>query len=96
MPMPIKAAIITLNNLKIDAPGSAEIKRRNKAIELAKFALRKLNRRKPTYNKEHPFGACPDCKSEFNSELMNEYDIRCCPWCGQTLAIDGSDMTLVE
>lgn len=33
---------------------------------------------------EH-FGRCPECDSEFNSELLNEYNIEYCPWCGQAL-----------
>lgn len=31
------------------------------------------------------FGACPRCGSTFNSELLNEYDIGYCPWCGQAV-----------
>lgn len=31
------------------------------------------------------FGSCPNCYKDFNSELMNEYDIQYCPWCGQKL-----------
>lgn len=33
---------------------------------------------------EH-FGRCPECDGEFNSELLNEYNIVFCPWCGQAL-----------
>lgn len=33
---------------------------------------------------EH-FGRCPECDTEFNSELLNEYNIMFCPWCGQAL-----------
>lgn len=33
---------------------------------------------------EH-FGRCPECDGEFNSELLNEYNIMFCPWCGQAL-----------
>ena len=33
---------------------------------------------------EH-FGRCPGCGGEFNSELLNEYNIMFCPWCGQAL-----------
>ena len=36
---------------------------------------------------EH-FGRCPDCDSEFNSELLNKYNIEFCPWCGQALKWD--------
>lgn len=31
------------------------------------------------------FGRCPECDGEFNSELLNEYNILFCPWCGQAL-----------
>lgn len=31
------------------------------------------------------FGRCPVCDCEFNSELLNEYNIKYCPWCGQKL-----------
>lgn len=31
------------------------------------------------------FGCCPNCKSEFNSELLYEYEIDYCPFCGQKL-----------
>lgn len=31
------------------------------------------------------FGRCPECDGEFNSELLNEYNIMFCPWCGQAL-----------
>ncbi len=31
------------------------------------------------------FGKCPTCNYEFNSELISEYNIRCCPSCGQAL-----------
>ena len=35
------------------------------------------------------FGLCPICKTEFNSELRYEYEIKFCPYCGQ--ALDWSD-----
>ncbi|HZJ76268.1 MAG TPA: hypothetical protein VFC70_01040 [Oscillospiraceae bacterium] len=31
------------------------------------------------------FGLCPNCKEEFNSELISEYNIKHCPYCGQRL-----------
>ena len=31
------------------------------------------------------FGQCPTCEREFNSELLSEYDITNCPYCGQRL-----------
>ena len=36
-------------------------------------------------NDAHPFGKCSVCDAEFNSELINEYDIKFCPWCGEPL-----------
>lgn len=30
----------------------------------------------------YPFGRCVSCGKEFNSELINEYEITNCPWCG--------------
>ena len=92
MPISTKQAIITLNNLKIDAPGSTEIRRRNKAIEVAKQALRKQIRRPLIFSKDNPFGSCPNCKSVFlNSGLINEYEIKCCPWCGQAIDWSGKN-----
>jgi DNA-directed RNA polymerase subunit RPC12/RpoP len=32
--------------------------------------------------KTYPFGRCNSCKKEFNSELLHEYQIKNCPWCG--------------
>lgn len=37
---------------------------------------------------DYPFGNCPNCKKEFNSELINEYDIDYCPWCGAKIEED--------
>lgn len=36
------------------------------------------------YNK-YPFGKCQHCDKEFNSELINEYNIKYCPWCGEKI-----------
>ena len=30
-----------------------------------------------------PFGDCRNCGKEFNSELVSEYEITHCPWCGE-------------
>lgn len=35
-----------------------------------------------------PFGRCQQCSKEFNSELINEYNISHCPWCGRELIND--------
>ena len=31
------------------------------------------------------FGECPCCGEPFNSELIGEYEMRFCIWCGQAL-----------
>ena len=33
-------------------------------------------------DKLFPFGRCKNCNREFNSELISEYGIEYCPWCG--------------
>ena len=44
------------------------------AIEIAKVHINLTD--------EVPFGKCSNCGEEFNSELVNEYEITHCPWCG--------------
>ena len=34
------------------------------------------------------FGTCSNCHNEFNSELINEYDMKYCLYCGQALKAD--------
>ena len=89
--MTAESAIIELNNLKNDTPNSETIKRQNEAIELAKGALRLQMKRGILWGKSFPFAFCSNCKSEFNSELISEYNITNCPWCGQ--AIDRSELS---
>lgn len=36
---------------------------------------------------EYPFGRCNNCKKEFNSELISEYEIKFCPWCGAEIPL---------
>ena len=55
----------------------------NKAIDMAIQALEKQIPKKVT--EDEAFGQCPVCGYAFNSELVNEYDIKYCPFCGQTL-----------
>lgn len=31
------------------------------------------------------FGTCPSCHNEFNSELVNEYNMKYCIYCGQAI-----------
>lgn len=33
--------------------------------------------------RQYPFGYCRKCGKEFNSELIGEYKIKHCPWCGE-------------
>lgn len=35
--------------------------------------------------KTYPFGRCKACGKEFNSELLNEYRIKHCLWCGEKI-----------
>jgi DNA-directed RNA polymerase subunit RPC12/RpoP len=39
--------------------------------------------------KTYPFGRCNSCGKEFNSELINEYNITNCPWCGVKIKAGG-------
>lgn len=57
------------------------------AFDLAISTLRKQIPKKPI--DDGAFGKCPCCWMKFNSELLNEYNIKYCPNCGQ--AIDWSD-----
>ena len=34
-----------------------------------------------------PFGFCPCCGTDFNSELTQEYNIKFCPFCGENLTV---------
>ena len=53
------------------------------ACDMAIVALEKQTLKKVP-DIEH-FGRCPGCDGEFDSELLNEYNIEYCPWCGQRL-----------
>ncbi|MCI9142371.1 MAG: hypothetical protein HFH87_07075, partial [Lachnospiraceae bacterium] len=33
------------------------------------------------------FGKCPCCGEPFNSELISEYEMRFCIWCGQRIEL---------
>ena len=37
------------------------------------------------WNDKYPFGVCKFCEYEFNSELINEYEIKYCPFCGKKI-----------
>lgn len=53
------------------------------AMKCAVEALEKQIPKKTT--DDEAFGSCPACGYVFNSELVNEYDIKHCPFCGQAL-----------
>ena len=59
----------------------------NEAIDIAIQALEKQIPKKVI--SDEAFGRCPVCGYIFNSELVNEYNIKYCPDCGQ--ALDWSD-----
>lgn len=40
----------------------------------------------PFVSEDSPFGRCPSCRREFNSEIINEYEARFCPWCGEKIS----------
>lgn len=56
-------------------------------VEECREAVEKQRARKTIDDTE--FGMCPRCHSEFNSELIEEYNVRYCLHCGQ--AIDWSE-----
>lgn len=45
-------------------------------------------RTEPCYVSDDAFGHCGACGYEFNSELINEYEIKRCPSCGRKLTED--------
>lgn len=57
------------------------------ALEVAKLAVEKQIAKEPiaTSDDVYEFGNCPHCNKEFNTELVFEYEITHCPWCGQAL-----------
>lgn len=56
-------------------------------VEECRNAMEKQKAKKPI--NDTAFGICPNCHNEFNSELVNEYDMKYCIYCGQ--AIDWSE-----
>ena len=42
----------------------------------------------PFVSEHTPFGRCPSCRREFNSEIINEYEAIFCPWCGEKISIE--------
>lgn len=57
--------------------GSVQEERTNEQIDNAVTAMEEYR------DKLHPFGYCQNCGADFNSELVNEYKITNCPWCGK-------------
>ena len=53
------------------------------ALEMAIEALRKQEPMRPEADGE--FGSCKRCWYVFNSELISEYCVKYCPYCGQRL-----------
>lgn len=85
--MEIQRAIDNLSCMKMEIRDAEDIKQAKRiritTIETAITALKKqISQEVPDI--EH-FGRCPDCDIEFNSELLNEYNIAYCPNCGQKL-----------
>lgn len=54
-------------------------------VEECRRAMEKQKPKKPI--DDTAFGVCPNCHNEFNSELVNEYDIKHCIYCGQAIDI---------
>lgn len=66
--------------------GIADLKWDN-ALDIAIKAMEKKIPKKPI--DDTAFGICPCCHTEFNSELVQEYNVKFCLNCGQ--AIDWRD-----
>ena len=72
-----------VRQVNLDGNGEEDVREVNFDFGRVKEALEKQTL-KEVVDKE-PFGRCPSCDGEFNSELLNEYNIEYCPWCGQSL-----------
>lgn len=42
----------------------------------------------PFVSENTPFGRCPSCRREFNSEIINEHEAIFCPWCGEKIRME--------
>lgn len=78
--MTIQNAIDYLKNTAIHRARYGEI---TEPYEIAIEAIEKRILKKQV--NDGVFGKCPCCGKEFNSELISEYDMKCCLWCGQTI-----------
>ena len=52
-------------------------------VEECRKAMEKQKAKKPI--NDTAFGICPNCRNEFNSELVNEYNMKYCIYCGQAI-----------
>lgn len=52
-------------------------------VEECRKAMEKQKAKKVIDNTA--FGTCPSCHNEFNSELVNEYNMKYCIYCGQAI-----------
>jgi len=52
---------------------------------LEKYGEINLDEYRGAEDEESPFGSCDFCGYEFNSELINEYEITHCPKCGEEI-----------
>lgn len=72
-----------VRQVNLDEKGEEDVREINFDFSRVREALKKQSPRKvPDIER---FGRCPECDAEFNSELLNEYNIMFCPWCGQAL-----------
>lgn len=55
----------------------------NGALQECRKAMEKQKPKKVIDNTA--FGTCPSCHNEFNSELVNEYNMKYCIYCGQAI-----------
>ncbi len=78
----MQEAVQKIRDMYIDTNESEKCK----ALKTAISALEKQIPKKVVDDTE--FGMCPYCHNEFNSELMNEYNVKYCLHCGQALDWD--------
>lgn len=73
--------------IKISTMGEISHSQNIEALEMAKQAVEKQIAKEPiaTSDDVYDFGNCPHCNKKFDTELVCEYEITHCPWCGQAL-----------
>ena len=69
-----KIAVIIQKFKKYEAVGTVEECREARERQVPKKVM-----------DDAAFGLCPCCHTEFNSELLEEYDMRYCIYCGQAI-----------